>query len=306
MATNRILVQRTHGHALQVYVTGTRAHPAILLLHGGPGGGARLQAANYADLACARIIHFDQRGTGNSRYADPLAGNNTSEQIGDIEAIRRRLGIDQWIVAGGSWGALLGVLYAEQHPDRVCALVVRSIFLDRTIDTDWLMRDGGPAPRSRDRLLSFADSTEPLKSLAHESRWAPEATQYQLAAAWNHFERVLSGLDSDDSEPTVPTARLLLDIQIELHYIAHGFFVTHDQAAQRSSELDGIPGLVLQGDNDGVIAPDSAEHLSQRWPDAHVRRIRGAGHSLSDPSMNAAWQQALSDTFELCRIRSLR
>lgn len=306
MATDRTLVPRTHEHDLQVYVTGKSAHPAILLLHGGPGGGARLSDAYHADLDRTRVIQFDQRGTGNSRYADPLAGNTTSEQLADIEAIRQVLGIEQWIVAGGSWGGLLAVLYAEEHPGRVGGLVVRNIFLDRTVDINWLLRDDGPAPRSRKRWLSFADSHEPLRSLAHQIRCAPELTRYQIAAAWNHFERVLSGLDGDQARPAVPTARLLVDVQIELHYLANGFFVADDQAAQRASELTGIPGLVLQGDNDGVIAPDSAEHLTRYWPDAQVRRVPDAGHSLRHGGMSEAWRQALSDTVELCRPGSMR
>ena len=296
MRADGLRLQRPDGHELQVYTSGRPDADAVLLLHGGPGGGAVLDHGRHHDLSSVRLIQFDQRGTGRSRYTDPLRGNTTAAQIADIDAIREAVGVSSWTVAGGSWGALLGVLYAQAHPAAVDRLVLRSIFLDRASDRAWLLRDSGPAPLSRQRVIRLLDGTQdPFSSLDRRlaDRTSPAAER--LASAWHHFERVLSGLSSDADDPPPLTPRQLLDVRIEMHYLANEFFVADDQAAAGTPALAGTPGVLLHGGADRVVAEDAAEHLAMGWPDAEVRKISGGGHSLHDAAMRRAWQEALLD-----------
>lgn len=296
MRADGLRLQRPDGHELQVYTSGKHDGAAVLLLHGGPGGGAVLDHGRHHDLSSIRLIQFDQRGTGRSHYADLLRGNTTAAQIADIEAVREAVGVSSWTIAGGSWGALLGVLYAQTHPAAVERLVLRSIFLDRASDRAWLLRDPGPAPLARQRVIHLLDSTQdPFSTFDRRLADPTTPTTERLASAWHHFERVLSGLSSDTDDPPPLTPRQLLDVRIEMHYLANEFFVADDQAATGTPALAGLPGLLLQGEADRVIAEDSSEHLATGWPDAVVRRISGGGHSLHDAAMRRAWQEALLD-----------
>lgn len=297
MSGESFRVPRTHGHDLCVYVTGALDAPPVLLLHGGPGGGAALDHARHHDLTSSRLVQFDQRGTGRSSFVDPLEANTTADQIGDIEAVREAVGVSSWTVAGGSWGALLAVLYAETHPAAVERLVLRSVFLGRNSDQDWLVRAETPAPLARRRVVELVGggTGRPFAELDRRLTDPLDVTAGQAAAAWAHLERVLSGLADDEAEPTPLGPRQLLDVRIEMHYLAHRFFVPHDHAAASATALSGIPGVILHGDDDQVIAPDAADHLARTWRAGQVRRVRRGGHSLASAEMRTAWEHALRE-----------
>jgi len=296
MVAKGSLLQRPSGHQLQIYTTGAEGALPVLLLHGGPGGGAKPADSQYFDLASVRLIQFDQRGTGQSRFNNAFDDNTTQNQIADIEAIRVSLGIESWAVVGGSWGALLAVLYAETHPQVVRSLVLRSVFLDRKSDRDWLLREGGPAPKSRQRLIELIGTSEGVfGAIDRQLADVSNRTAKELGAAWSHYERVLSGLSDDAKDPLVLSSRQHLDVRLEMHYLARGFFVAENQSANEATKLCEIPGIIIQGVNDGIIAPDSALHLSNKWGRAEVRQIPKARHSTQCEVMRLAWQDALSE-----------
>ena len=111
----------------------------VVFLHGGPGAGATPAHRRFFDPGHYRIVVFDQRGAGRSRPHAELADNTTPHLVADIETLRRRRGVDRWIVFGGSWGSTLGLAYAEAYPERVRALVLRGIFLGRQREIDWFL-----------------------------------------------------------------------------------------------------------------------------------------------------------------------
>ena len=111
----------------------------VVFLHGGPGAGANPTHRRFFDPSHYRVIIFDQRGSGRSRPLGETRDNTTPLLIEDIETLRRKLGIERWIVFGGSWGSTLALAYAEAHPERCLALVLRGIFLCRRSEIDWFL-----------------------------------------------------------------------------------------------------------------------------------------------------------------------
>ena len=138
----------TDGHRLYWEMCGAPEGTAAVYLHGGPGSGCTPQARRYFDPRSYRIVLFDQRGCGRSR---PLASegdadlstNTTARLIGDIERLREHLGIERWVVVGGSWGVTLGLVYAQRHPERVIAMVLGAVTTGTRRETDWITRDMG-------------------------------------------------------------------------------------------------------------------------------------------------------------------
>ena len=132
----------TAPHVLYVEESGNPEGIPVLFVHGGPGGGTRTSDRCFFDPDKYRIILFDQRGSGQSTPHARLEDNNTAALIEDIETIRNKLGIDRWVVFGGSWGSTLGLAYAEQYPQLVRGLILRGIFLCRDEDIQWFYQHG--------------------------------------------------------------------------------------------------------------------------------------------------------------------
>jgi proline iminopeptidase len=278
------------GHVLHWEAVGHPGGAPAVFLHGGPGGGCGAGSRRLFDPAAYRAVLFDQRGCGRSR---PLAGepnadlstNTTDHLIGDIERLRAHLGIDRWVVVGGSWGVTLALAYAQRHPERVVALVLGAVTSGRRRETDWITRDMGRVfPEAWDRFVAMVPEPERGGDLAaayarlladrdpevraraaHEwCRW--EDTHMSLAPGAEPWLQLMA------PEPQLTFARLVT------HYWSNGCFLADDQVQRNMGRLAGIPGVMVHGRYDVSGPLDTAWELRKLWPDSRLVVLEDTGH----------------------------
>jgi proline iminopeptidase len=267
-----------------------RGQPA-LFVHGGPGAGADTRSRRFFDPRKYRIVVFDQRGCGRSRPHASLVDNTTQHLVADMEALRKHLAIEQWLVFGGSWGSTLALTYAEAHPKRVTALVLRGIFMLRDWEIHWFYQHGASAifPDRWEHYLAAIPKAEHgdlvqayYKRLTSRSR----ATQVKAAKAWAVWEGATSYLHVNEANVSswnidnfaVAVAR------IECHYFVNkGFFKRADQLLRDVRRIRHIPAVIVQGRYDVVCPMRSAWDLHRAWPEAELHVVPDAGHSALEP-----------------------
>ncbi len=279
-------------HRLYVEECGNPKGIPVLFLHGGPGGGCQASHRQFFNADLYRIILFDQRGCGCSTPRAGLQGNTTADLLADVETIRAQLGIDRWLVFGGSWGSTLGLLYAQACPERVHGLVLRGIFLCRKKDIHWFYQDGA-SRLFPDYWQDFVAPIEPgkrgdLVKAYYELLTGPdEVTRLAAAKAWSIWEGRTSTLHSKPAlvEHFGNSHVALSMARIECHYFVHDAFIQADQILQQAECLRGIPGVIVHGRYDVVCPVDQAYVLHQAWPESRLTIVPGVGHSISDPAM---------------------
>jgi proline iminopeptidase len=292
-AVHRLAVDAPH----EIYVEecgNPKGLPAVFV-HGGPGGGCTNDNRRFFDPARYRIVLFDQRGCGRSRPHAELAHNTSPDLVADMERIRTLLGIDRWLVFGGSWGSTLSLLYAETHPERVRALVLRGIFLATQAELDWFYR-GGIANIFPDHFAEFVKPIPQaergdLVSAYHRRLTDPDPeVRRQAAEAWSLFEARCSTLVPSEtlvSQFTEPEIAIAVS-RIECHYFINDCFLAPDQLIRDVPRLRNIPGVIVQGRYDMVCPPAAAWRLKQAWPEAELRFMADSGHAASEPSTRGA------------------
>jgi proline iminopeptidase len=261
----------------------------VVFVHGGPGAGCETYHRQFFNPDSYRIILFDQRGCGRSLPHAELADNNTQALVMDMEAIRGMLGIERWIVFGGSWGSTLGLLYAEAHPSRVLGLILRGIFLCRPRDIHWFYQEGASG------LLPdyWQDYLQPIPVAERDNLVAAyyrrltgddELARMAAAKAWSVWEGRASTLlprDSVVGHFSKPFTALSL-ARIECHYFMHDSFLKPDQILRDATRLHGIPGVIVHGRYDLVCPVEQAWALHKAWPQARLQIIPDAGHSATE------------------------
>ena len=273
--------------------------PAIVL-HGGPGGGISPFLRQMHDPAHYRIVLFDQRGCGQSAPHAELAENTTWDVVADIEKLRLHLGIERWQVAGGSWGSTLALAYAQSHPERVTALVLRGIFTLRRSEVAWFYQQGASAlfPEAWEEYLAPIPEAERHDLLnAYHRRLTGPDTQAQLACAraWSRWEGTTLSLLPDPARIADfgQDAFALAFARIECHYfVNHGFFASDGQLISQAGRLSGIPGVIIQGRYDVVTPAETAWALHHAWPQAKFVLVPDAGHTGTEPGIRDAVVQA--------------
>ncbi|MFU8873825.1 prolyl aminopeptidase [Micromonospora sp. SL4-19] len=290
-ASHRIAVG--DGHELYVEEVGRRDGVPAVFLHGGPGGGLVPAARRFFDPNRYRAVLFDQRGAGQSTPAGELRANTTWHLVDDLEVIRERLGIDSWLVFGGSWGVTLGLAYAQAHPDRVTGLVLRGVLLMRRVERDWFYQGGlrHLQPEEWDKFIAPIPEAERHDVLAayHRRLHGPDDAEARAcAAAWGRWEAVNSSLRPDPDllahftadEHALPIARILS------HYVVHGGFLTGEtQLLDGVDRIRHLPAVIIQGRYDLCCPPVSAYDLARRWPEAELRIVPDTGHSAAEPGI---------------------
>ena len=292
---------RPAGQRIYLEQSGNPHGIPVLMCHGGPGGGSSPFQRTLFDAKRYRIILFDQRGCGQSTPFASLAHNTTADLISDIEAIRLHLGIERWVVAGGSWGSTLALAYASQYPQQCLGLILRGIFLGRPEDIDWLYRPGGGASQLfPDYYADFLAPVAHLKGLdilvAYQQLLQGEdsASQLQAAQAWSLWEsRVATLLPNQlmrdgavEPESALPLAR------IENHYFLHHCFLTPEQLLQDAAKVSHLPCYIVHGRYDVVCKLENAWSLHQRWPGSVLTIVANAGHSASEAGISRALYDA--------------
>ena len=265
----------------------------VLFVHGGPGAGTEPYQRRFFDPAAYRIVLFDQRGAGKSRPHASLEDNTTWHLVADIEALRAALGIERWVVFGGSWGSTLGLAYAQTHPERVTALVLRGIFLVRPKEIRWFYQEGASFlfPDAWEEYLEPipAGERDDLVAAYYRRLTSPDAeVRARAARAWSVWEGTTSKLRVDPSLVRRFGGAEFADAfaRIECHYFAHGSFLRHpDQLLDGVERIRQIPAVIVQGRYDVVCPMVSAWQLHRRWPEAELHVVPDAGHSATEPGI---------------------
>lgn len=280
-------------HEIYLEESGNPDGKPVLFVHGGPGGGTEPKHRRYFDPDRYRIVLFDQRGCGRSTPYASLERNTTWHLVSDMEALRTHLGIDRWMLFGGSWGSTLSLAYTLRHPERVTALVLRGIFLLRRREIDWFYQEGASRifPDAFEPYLAEIPEAERGDLLAAYHRRLTSddpATRIRAAKAWSIWEGSTSRLFPDPEliARTGEDAFALAFARIECHYFVNrGFLETDGWLLENAGRLRGIPGVIVQGRYDVVCPMESAFALHRAWPKAELRIVPDAGHSASEPGI---------------------
>ena len=289
------------GHRIYVEQCGHPQGAPVIVLHGGPGGGCSPAMRRYFDPAHYRIILFDQRGCGRSRPHASVTANTTWHLVADIERIREALGIDRWIVFGGSWGATLALVYGETHPDRAVHLVLRGVFLATQGELDWFY-GGGAGAFWPDRWREFVspvpeDERADLIAAYHKRLFSGDTVEeVRFARAWAAWENALASVESHGPGGDAPGDYARAFARLENHYFTHNAFLDEDgQILRDIARLDDVPGTIVQGRLDMICPPVSAWRLAERWRRADLRMIPVAGHALSEPGISAELMRVMDN-----------
>jgi proline iminopeptidase len=281
------------GHEIYMEECGNPSAPAVIVLHGGPGGGCSPAMRRFFDPQRWRIILFDQRGCGRSRPYGALSANTTWHLVRDIEAIRDTLKLERFVLFGGSWGSTLALAYAQTHPARVSGMILRGVFLCSADEFRWFY--GGEAghilPEAWEAFLGALEPTErgaPISAYYARLTSRSQRIRREAAEAWCAWETAaINGAMEQGGmvAPLSPQATYTL-ARMETHYFHHsGFLERPDQLLEDAHLLAGIPGAIIQGRRDLVTPPAAAYRLAEVWEDAQLEIMSRAGHAASDPSI---------------------
>jgi proline iminopeptidase len=277
-------------HEIYYEQSGNPDGQPVVFVHGGPGGGTEPFQRRFFDPAAYRIVLFDQRGAGKSRPHASLEDNTTWHLVSDMERLREELGIDRWVVFGGSWGSTLGLAYAETHPDRVRGVIVRGIFLVRPKEIAWFYQEGASFlfPDAWEAYLEPippAERGDMVSAYYRRLTSDDAAVRARAAHAWSVWEGSTSKLHPDPKLIARSGGGAFADAlaRIECHYFINGSFLRHpDQLLDDVEKIRRIPGVIIQGRYDVVCPPISAWDLHRRWPEAEYHVVPDAGHSAME------------------------
>jgi proline iminopeptidase len=276
----------------------TRGNPdgkPAAIVHGGPGSGLEGSFGHSFDQERYRVVIFDQRGCGRStpHASDPatdMSVNTTEHLLRDMELLREHLGIERWLLCGGSWGSTLILAYAERHPERVSEIVIPSVTTTRRSEIDWLYRGVGrffpeawehfrlgvpEAERDGDLLAAYArllDSSE-------------EEVRGKAASDWLAWEDAVISqepLGTPNAYSNRPPRAQLAFVRICAHYFSNGAWLEEGALLREANRLAGIPGVLIHGRLDLGSPVGTAWELAQVWPDAELVVIEDSGHTGSD------------------------
>jgi len=263
---------------------------AVLILHGGPGAGSSPLYRGFFDPTFWRIISFDQRGCGRSTPAGETRANTTAHLVADIESLRAFLHVEKWLVFGGSWGATLGLAYAQTHPNNVIGIVLRSVFLGSAEEVNWFFQGGKYYhPEAWLRLLAQLTPPERGRPLeAYHARLFCGDPDKELAAAraWCQYEGARISLLPGPF--IVPDTLCLTMAKLESHYFKHLAFLQPDQLVRGMAALRQIPVAIVHGRYDMLCPPINSFRLIESNPNVRLSLIPDAGHSAFEPPMAAA------------------
>ncbi|MBW1600759.1 prolyl aminopeptidase [Streptomyces sp. JJ66] len=290
-----------NGHHMYWEACGNPDGKPALVVHGGPGSGCTPHARRCFDPRRYRVILFDQRGCGRStpHASDPatdLTHNTTHHLLGDMETLRAHLGIERWLLCGGSWGSTLLLAYAERHPERVSDIVISAVTTTRRTEIDWLLRGVGRYfPEAWERFRAAAGTSPGADGCALAAAYArrmtdPDRREQQRAAAdWCAWEDAVISLEEHHG-PTPyggrPSASQLALVRIVTHYFAHGAWLEEGALLRDAYRLRGIPGVLIHGRLDLGSPPDTAWALARAWPDARLLISPHGGH------LSTEWSRA--------------
>jgi proline iminopeptidase len=280
------------GHRIYWELCGNPQGKPVVFLHGGPGGGCTPTQRRLFDPDKYRILLFDQRGCGRSTPYASLEANTTWHLVADIERLREMIGVDKWMVFGGSWGSTLALAYAETHPERVTELVLRGIFTLRRAELLWYYQEGASwiFPDKWEGFLAPIQEEErgDLMAAYRKRLIDPDpAVRAKAARAWSLWEGETITLlhNQEYSDQFGDEHYAFAFARIENHYFVNGGWFEDGQLIHNAHRLKGIPGVIIQGRYDIATPPKTAWELHKAWPEATFIMVPDAGHAVSEPGI---------------------
>ena len=280
------------GHVVYYERSGTRGAKPAVFLHGGPGGGISSNHRRLFDPALYDVMLFDQRGCGRSTPHASLDANTTWHLVVDMERLRTLMGVERWLVFGGSWGSTLALAYAETHSERVSELVLRGIFTVSKAELDWYYQFGA-SEVFPDKWATFQapipEAERGDMRAAYRERLTGDnpVVQIEAAKAWSLWEgETLTLLPDPAIASGFENSHFALAFaRIENNYFVHGGWLEEGQLIRDAARLQHIPGTIVQGRYDMVCPVRTAYALHKAWRQADFRLIEGAGHAWSEPQI---------------------
>lgn len=299
---NKFWLDVGDNHQVYVEESGNPDGIPVVYCHGGPGGASNSLIRQLFDPELYRIISYDQRACGLSKPFLSIENNTTADLISDLEKIRCYLKIEQWVVAGGSWGTTLALLYAQAYPERVSALLLRGIFLGRKQDLAWLYEAQGAAKLFPDYYQEF------IKPISAEHKTASQIIkayfelltsdnqiqQLNAAKSWCLWESQISRLHfTPNLKPEATEAHHSLAMALlEAHYFANNCFISENQILDNINKIQHIPATLIHGRYDAVCDLSQAWQLNQAWENSKLLIVPKAGHSLGETAIAHSFCQA--------------
>ena len=302
--THRIAVGTTH--ILTVEESGNPIGIPVVFLHGGPGAYCKPYQRSLFDPKIYRIVLFDQRGAGRSTPVGSLVDNTTWHLLQDMEVIREQLGIENWVVFGGSWGATLGLLYAQQYPERVLGLILRSIFLARRRDVNWGFSDGGvnrlfPEQwRTFTRFLPEGHWDNPLAIYADHLASNNSNVAHTAALAWTAWASCVVSY-GEFAPPTECSIELFNEARLECHYMSNHCFLEDNDLLQQVNKVADIPAILVHGQKDLTCPLESSYLLEQNWAAAQLKILPNGGHLTRTPDTIAALVESTDEMAKMIK-----
>jgi proline iminopeptidase len=255
-----------------------------------------------------RVVLFDQRGCGRSlpHASDPatdMSVNTTEHLLADMERLREHLGIERWLLFGGSWGSTLALAYAERHPERVSEIILVSVTTTRRVEIDWLYRGVGRFfPEAWERFRAYvpeaAGDGDLVAAYARRMEYPDPAARLRTAQEWTAWEDAVISLEEKGRPGAYsdrPRDELLAFVRICTHYFAHAAWLEEGAILRDAHRLAGIPGALIHGRLDLGGPIDTAWHLARAWPDATLQPVSDSGHTGSAAMRDAI--AAAADAF---------
>lgn len=290
-------------HKLHLEQIGNPSGIPVMYLHGVPGSGCEADVCKMFDPDYYRLILLDQRGAGKSTPLGSLVKNTTWHLVNDLENLRETLNIERWILFGGSWGSSLALIYAQEFPHRVAAMVLRGIFLCRKKEIDWFYQDGArmiyPDAYS-EYIRVIPDAAAPVVESYYKLLTATDdATRLRAALAWSKWELATKSV-KEEAEDVVPDKALSV-ARLETHYLVNNFFLEDDDFILRNvRKIRSIPTWLVHGRYDIVAPLSNAWSLKKAFPEAQLIVPPTSGHSYSEPETMLALLQIMEKLKSSC------
>jgi len=311
------------GNLIYWEAAGNPAGKPAVVLHGGPGQGSSPNMRRGFDPGRYLVVMLDQRGCGRSvphasDHATDMSVNTTWHLVADIERLREHLGIERWLVCGGSWGSTLGLAYAQAHPDRVTEVVLTAITTSRRSETDWLYSGAAMFfPEAHERFVAaagcgLAEDASPLASgkpgrlaeaiyAAYVRALADPDLDARVAAAlaWREWEDTVLSLEPTarpGGYPDGSPADLLAFVRLCAWYAMHGAWLDDRPLIAGAGRLAGLPGVLIHGRQDLSCPAATAWELARAWPGARLLIDDTTGH-LGGPGIKRRWLVEALDGF---------
>lgn len=300
------VLESNSGHSVYFEQSGNESGIPVIFLHGGPGSGCSENHRRYFNPEKYHIILFDQRACNRSTPNGLIENNATQDLLNDIEAVRLQLNIEKWLLFGGSWGATLALLYAEQHPQSVSAIILRGTFLARQCDFDWFAKSGANKilPDYWQEFISLFNDDEKnnLVGAMHKKLFSDNKTiQFEAAKTWALWAgRVVThSLSSEYVLEIEDEKKLINEVKIEIHYAKNRYFIEENEILDEASKIPNVPVTIVHGRRDLTCLPESSWAIHKELPGSKLVMVFDAGHLASEPAMIDALINATDEMSEL-------